>query len=248
MRFEADRRCTTGIGWTDPRKVDGELMFPERFPEAQVLELERTLGSYATAGQLQQRPAPRGGGMFKREWFHVVGAAPVGCRWVRGWDLAATDDKAAAYTAGVLIGVAPDGRFYIADSTRIQGTAAQVENLLKATASQDGVAVKGSIPQDPGQAGKMQASYYVKQLAGYDYRASIESGDKETRASPLSAQAEAGNVFLIEGDWNREFLDEMTTFPVGKFKDQVDAASRAFGELVTKTVASTKTKRVAGLI
>ena len=247
MRFEADRACTTGIGWTDPRKVDGELMFPERFPEAQVAELERTLGSYATAGQLQQRPAPRGGGMFKREWFHIVGAAPVGCRWVRGWDLAATDSATAAYTAGVLIGQAPDGRFYIADSTRIQGSAAQVENLLKATASQDGVSVRGSIPQDPGQAGKMQASYYVKQLGGFDYRASTESGDKEARANPLAAQAEAGNVFVVQGDWNRDFIDEMTTFPVGKFKDQVDAASRAFGELATKPVASTKTKQVSGL-
>lgn len=247
MRFEAERRCKTSIGWSDPRKVDGELMFPERFPESQVSELERTLGSYATAGQLQQRPAPRGGGMFKKEWFHIAPAAPVGCRWVRGWDLAATDSASAAYTAGVLIGQAPDGRFYIADSTRIQGTAAQVENLLTATASQDGVSVKGSIPQDPGQAGKMQAGYYVKQLAGYDYRASPESGDKETRAGPLAAQAEAGNVFLVKGDWNREFMEELALFPAGKWKDQVDAASRAFGELATKRTASTKTSRVIGL-
>lgn len=246
MRFE-EARPATSIGWTDPRTTDGELMFPERFPEPQVVELERTLGSYATAGQLQQRPAPRGGGMFKREWFHIVGAAPAGCRWVRGWDLAATEKETAAYTAGVLIGAAPDGRFYIADATRIQGSAKQVENLLVATATQDGVAVKGSLPQDPGQAGKMQAGYYIRQLAGFDYRASPESGDKETRAAPLAAQAEAGNVFLIEGDWNRDFLDELTTFPSGKFKDQVDAASRAFGELATKRQAKASTTHVIGM-
>lgn len=235
MRFEEERRCSTGIGFTDPRRTDGELLFPERFPEAQVAELEKTLGSYATAGQLQQRPVPRGGGMFRRDWFEVVPAAPAGCRWVRGWDLAATADANAAWTAGVLIGKAPDGRFYVADATRIQGSPAEVERLLVNTAAQDDAErgkVQGSIPQDPGQAGKSQAQYLIRQLAGRSYRASPESGDKVTRADPLASQAEAGNVLIVAGPWNREFLDELTMFPNGKFKDQVDAASRAFAELV----------------
>lgn len=230
MRFEADRRCVTPY-LTDPRQADGELLFPERFPEASVAELEKTMGSYASAGQLQQRPAPRGGGMFRRDWFQVVDAAPANCKWVRGWDLAATANDNAAWTAGVKIGRAPDGRFYIADSRRIQGSAAEAERLIVNTASQDGQGVTGSIPQDPGQAGKAQSQYLIRQLAGYAYKASPESGDKETRALPLAAQAEAGNVLLIRGDWNREFLAELETFPMGKFKDQVDAATRAFSEL-----------------
>lgn len=231
MRYEAVGAKSTRF--TDPRKIDGELLFPERFPEKQVADLEKTMGSYASAGQLQQRPAPRGGGMFKREWFHTVNAAPANCRWVRGWDLAATAKETAAYTAGVLIGKAQDGRFYIADATRIQGSAADVERLIVNTASQDGAGVKGSIPQDPGQAGKAQSQYLIRQLAGFDYRASPETGDKVTRADPLAAQAEAGNVLIVQGDWNRDFLDELTTFPSGKFKDQVDAATRAFNELLS---------------
>ena len=231
MRYEAGGAKSTRF--IDPRKADGELLFPERFPEAQVADLEKTMGSYASAGQLQQRPAPRGGGMFKREWFETVSAAPANCRWVRGWDLAATAKETAAYTAGVLIGKAQDGRFYIADATRIQGSAADVERLIVNTAGQDGTSVKGSIPQDPGQAGKAQSQYLVRQLAGFDYRASTESGDKVTRADPLAAQAEGGNVLNLQDDWNRDFLDELTTFPSGKFKDQVDAATRAFNELLS---------------
>jgi predicted phage terminase large subunit-like protein len=231
MRYEADRKCTTSIGWSDPREVDGELMFPDRFPEDQVSALEKTMGSYAAAGQLQQRPAPRGGGMFKRAWFKVVDAAPANCIWVRGWDLAATENKNAARTAGVLIGRAPDGRFYIGDVVKDQLSAAGVEQLLVNTASQDGKHVSGSIPQDPGQSGKAQTQYLIRQLAGYNYTSSPESGDKITRAQPLAAQAEAGNISLIAGDWVRDFLDELETFPAGKFKDQVDAASRAFAEL-----------------
>jgi predicted phage terminase large subunit-like protein len=232
MRFEADRRCVTPI-FADPRTQDGELLFAERFSEDQVSLLETTMGTYASAGQLQQRPSPRGGGMFKREWFPVVGAAPAGTQWVRAWDLAATDSATAAWTAGVKMGKAPDGRFYIDDVRRIQGSPADVERLIVATASQDGQLVRGSLPQDPGQAGKAQVQYLIRQLAGFVYSASPETGDKETRAAPLAAQAEAGNVSLIQGDWNQAFIDEAATFPRGKFKDQIDAASRAFSELLT---------------
>lgn len=230
MRFEAERRCVTSIGFRDPRTADGELLFPERFPEATVQALEKTMGSYAAAGQLQQRPAPREGGMFKRAWFPVVRAVPAGTRFVRGWDLAATEG-AGDWTAGVKIGRQKNGRFIIANVVRDQKSAAGVERLLVNTASQDGYTTEISLPQDPGQAGKQQASYYIGKLAGYTAHATTESGDKETRANPLSAQAEAGNVDILEGDWNDTFLDELCVFPNGEHDDQVDGASRAFNTL-----------------
>ena len=71
MRYEPDRAKTTSIGFKDPRTIDGELLWPERFPEKTVGELEVTLGSYGTAGQLQQRPAPAGGGILKTENFRL---------------------------------------------------------------------------------------------------------------------------------------------------------------------------------
>lgn len=230
MRFEAERRCVTSIGFRDPREKDGELLFPERFPEATVKALEKTMGSYAAAGQLQQRPAPREGGMFKKSWFPIVRAVPAGTKFVRGWDLAATEG-AGDWTVGVKIGRQKNGRFIIANVVRDRKSSAGVERLLVNTASQDGYECKISIPQDPGQAGKAQTSYLIQQLAGYTVTASTESGDKETRANPLSAQAEAGNVDVLEGDWNDAFFDELCVFPNGEHDDQVDGASRAFNTL-----------------
>ncbi len=231
MRFEIERRCSTSIGFVDPRVNDGDLLFPERFPEETVKDLEKTMGSYAAAGQLQQRPAPREGGMFKKSWFNIVRALPPNMVYVRGWDLAATEG-AGDWTAGVKIGRYPNGRFVIAGVEREQFSAAKVEKLIKATASQDGYLTRISLPQDPGQAGKQQASYYVLQLAGYTVKATPESGAKTDRANPLSAQAEAGNVDILYGDWNDTFLDELCIFPNGKNDDQVDGASRAFNTLV----------------
>jgi predicted phage terminase large subunit-like protein len=232
MEFEPDRKCYTSIGFEDPRTEDEELMWPERMTREVLTRDKKVMGAYAVASQFQQRPAPRGGGMFQREWFEVVDELPARREVVRGWDLAATDSFKAAWTAGVKMSRCQDGFFYIEDVVRIQDTEHKVERLIKNTASQDGVTTRISGPQDPGQAGKSQAKYLIRQLAGYDVKFTTESGDKITRAKPMAAQAEAGNVKMVRGLWNDDYLDELCTFPFSKFQDQVDASSRAFSELI----------------
>lgn len=234
MEYEPERKCYTSIGFEDPRTEENELLWPKRMTRAVVERDKKVMGTYASAGQFQQRPSPRGGGMFKREWFEVVDAVPAGARRIsRGWDLAATETINAAYTAGCKISEM-NGIYYIEDMIRFRGSPTKVDDALKNTASQDGTNVRISIPQDPGQAGKSQKKYLSGLLVGYDVRFSPETGDKETRAMPLSAQAEAGNVKVLRGPWNGAFFDEICTFPAGEFKDQVDAASRAFNELLGK--------------
>jgi predicted phage terminase large subunit-like protein len=73
MYYEQGRKCKTSIGFEDPRKKDGELLFPERFSLATVKSYERTLGEMAFAGQMQQRPAPAGGGILKIKHFQMWG-------------------------------------------------------------------------------------------------------------------------------------------------------------------------------
>lgn len=241
MEFEPKTACVTKIGFADPRTNDGDLLDPVRFPRSAVEALKHVKGSYAYAGQYQQRPTPREGGMFKRQWFEgkTRRMAPEGTRWVRHWDLAATKSATAARTAGVKLGRAPDGTFWVGHVVKDQVEGNEVRKLIKTTAEMDGKSVEISLPQDPGQAGKVQKSDMVAMLAGWNARAEPETGDKVTRAEPFSAQCEAGNVFLVEGEWNSDYLDELCLFPGGSFKDQVDASSGAFGRLVTKKTAPT---------
>jgi predicted phage terminase large subunit-like protein len=240
MEFETSRRCRTSIGFEDPRTEEGELLFPARFP-AEVVQRDKVpLGQYGVAGQFQQRPAPRDGGLFKRSWFgEPVLAAPAGTRWVRHWDLAASKKRGSgvgqAATAGVKLGQAPDGAFYVGHVLRLQDEGHEVRKAIRSTAAADGVQVEVSLPQDPGQAGKVQASDLVAMLAGYVVHAEPETGDKITRAEPIAAQAAAGNLRLVKGDWNEAFLDELGNFPSGSHKDQVDALSGAFGRLLKRT-------------
>lgn len=240
MRYE-EGRSRHVVGAPDPRVHDGELMFPERFSETQVQELERSLGAYATAGQLQQRPAPRDGGLFKRSWFKMVSALPAGePRRVRAWDLAATKKATSNdpdWTAGVLMSRWPDGSFVVEGCERLRGSPMEVKAAILGRAATDGKEVTIRLPQDPGQAGKAQADQMVRDLAGYPVKVERPTGDKATRATPAAAQAEAGNVsILVTGNpaldvWIEPFLAEVTMFPGGAHDDQVDAFSDALSEL-----------------
>lgn len=67
--FDPARKCETEIGFEDPREFAGEVLFPQRFPR-EVLERDKlVMGPYAYAGQYMQAPAPRGGGIIKRDWW-----------------------------------------------------------------------------------------------------------------------------------------------------------------------------------
>lgn len=231
MEFEPARRTVTSIGFSDPREHDGDLLDPGRFPRHVVDDLKKGLGSYAYAGQYQQRPAPREGGLFKRSWLPVVDALPNDIvRWSRAWDIGATKGGGDP-TAGVKVGRSRDGIFYVADVIRRQEGPAEVERMILATASQDGTGVTLRLPQDPGAAGKAYVQTLMRLLAGYPVKAVAPTGDKVTRATPAAAQAEAGNVRLIRGVWNEAFIDELCTFPSAKHDDQVDAFADALNEL-----------------
>lgn len=235
--FEPERRCSTEIGFVDPRSTDGELLDPGRFPRAVVDQMKKDTTAYAWAGQYQQRPAPREGGMFKRHWFEFVQALPARRVSCRGWDLAATKTQTAAATAGVLLSYAA-GVYYVEHCVAERESPAGVKRLIKSIALMDG-AVRISIPQDPGQASKGQVLEFGSMLDGHDVRFSTErEGDKVQRASPMSAQAEIGNVKIyrtgdaVKDAWIEPFLEELCSFPAG-FKDRVDAMSRAYLELLT---------------
>jgi phage terminase large subunit-like protein len=71
MHYDPDRVFTSSIGWRDPRLVEGELLWPERFPDHAVKQLEQTLGPFGAAGQLEQSPKPKGGGVIKYDWWNA---------------------------------------------------------------------------------------------------------------------------------------------------------------------------------
>lgn len=228
MEYEPERRCVTPM-WQDPRTFDGELMDPVRMPPRAV-ELLKKDNDYSWAGQYQQRPAPREGGMFKVDNLVKVDSVPAGARWVRGWDLAASLERHAAFTVGALLAYV-DGVIYIADVERLKLKTGPLEREIYRICHADGGSVKQSLPQDPGQAGKSQKTTLAVGLAGLDFVITPETGKKEDRAIPFAAMVNNGQVCIVKGKWNDALLNEMRNFPGSTFKDQIDALSRAFAQV-----------------
>ena len=171
------------------------------------------------SGQLQQRPTAREGGLFKRQWFaNPVKFAPSNLRLVRSWDFASsvTISNDPDWTVGLLMGLDPHTRLlYVVDVIRARLTPGQRQQRVRSTALLDGDDVRIRIPQDPGGAGKFEAHHFVSILQGYSVSIELEQGTKERRADPFAAQCEHGFVKLVEGSWNKAFIDELCAFPNG---------------------------------
>lgn len=240
MEYEPDHPVRS-TRWRDWRTEVGELADPVRFTREAVDSLKRSFrsqgGDFAVAGQLQQRPIPRGGGLFKEEWFKFLDRAPspeqIAVGPVRGWDLGGSEDG--DHTVGVKGCVLRTGETVILDVRRAQLEPSGVYALLRSTAEADGNRIVHSIPQDPGQAGKDQKRHIAAELRGHQVFFSPESGSKEVRAAPLASQAAAGNLRLVRAEWNDAFISEACEFPRGAWDDQVDAASRMFARLLVRT-------------
>lgn len=221
----------------DPLKRPvGEPLCPARYDGAALASIKTVLGSYSYAALYQQRPGPREGNMFKRAWFEIVPAAPVEldpiCRY---WDKAATAGDG-DYTAGVKIGWR-DGLYYVLDVVRGQWSAGERERNMRQTAELDGQRVQVEVEQEPGSGGKDSAGASVRNLAGFTVHAEPVTGDKVVRAQPFAAQAEAGNVKIVRGEWNASYLDELSAFPAGGHDDQADASSGAFNKIAMKLLS-----------
>lgn len=179
----------------------------------------------------EQNPRPGAGALFKTEQIEIIEAPPAGGSIVRAWDLAATKQVGTRdpdWTVGLKLQRTGLGGYVVLDVVRLRGGPDDVEKAIVNTANQDGRGVAIGLPQDPGQAGKAQAQYLTKKLAGFTVRVTPETGDKSTRAGPVASQINVGNVKLVQGPWMRPFLDELAGFPSGAKDDQVDALSRAF--------------------
>lgn len=177
-----------------------------------------------------------GGGLFSREWFDIVESVPADMMRVRAWDLAATaqiDNQDPDYTAGALVGV-HKGCWYICDMQHFRKSPMDTERTIRQTAVVDGPYVEIRMEQEPGASGKSLVDHFRRNvLTGYSFDAVSPQGDKHTRAMPWAAAAEAGNVKLLKGNWNKDFLDECEAFSSVKdaHDDSVDACSLAISHL-----------------
>lgn len=223
----------------------GEALNPERYPVEKLYEIKRVMGRTFNA-LYQGHPTEQEGEIFKASWFddnyiesllsHFEKQDKPKFEFVRYWDLASTTDG--DWTVGVLMAKNRKTKeYFIVDIVRGRWSSHTRDKQIKETAIRDQAvysdlgSIKLRFEIQPGSAGKDMAKYMVKQLAGFSVKGSRVTGNKESRSEPFASQCEIGNMYVIKGDWNSVWLDELCTFPLGKYDDIVDACSGAFSEL-----------------
>lgn len=217
-------------------RLPGEALWPERWPVDKLTPY--MTNDYVWSALYQQRPAPREGGLFKRDWFDVVPLpSEKPKKVVRYWDMAATEVKKGEdpdWTVGCKVALYPDGTYCVLDVERVRKSPEKVEALIKRTAVLDGRLVRIRMEQEPGSAGKGQISHYSRNiLRGFIFKGNRVTGSKTIRAELASSKAEKGEIKVARAPWNREFFREVTKFPNAKWDDQVDAFSGAIEDLAS---------------
>lgn len=193
---------------------------------------------------------PSAGKVFNRSWFSVVPAASAGGQTCIFWDFAATKKTMSKpdpdYTAAVTVRKT-GGRWYVLDCQAFHAGPAEVERAfvnvsrqMAERAKTEGSAFMVRWEQEPGSASKREASRLAQLLAGMDARAVPSQSDKIARARAMSAQAEAGNISLVAGEWNEEWLTHMHGQPDLPHDDIMDASAGAFNALAGSASAWTE--------
>lgn len=219
-----------------PSSIEDNKILMEKDPGymANLMALSRVDRMRLLGGNWNVRPTA--GMYFQRDWFEVKDAIPAG--WIRAmrfWDRASSkpneENKDPDWTRGLRVLKYPDGKYGVVDLRSMQDSPFKVEQLITTTASHDGGNTEIMAQQDPGSAGVGEAVHFTTMLAGYIVKTSPFSKDKVTRAKPVSAQCEVGNVWVLRAPWNDDFFTELENFPDGAHDDIVDTLSGAFNEL-----------------
>lgn len=225
--------------------VIGNALDPDYLGTVEAMPLvdqERLLGG-DRGGNWKIRPAA--GLVFNRGWCEVVDAAPADAVRARGWDSASTPGKGDG-TASVRLARA--GKlYYVEDATWDQLAANDRLRLQRSLAETDGKRCAIRFEQEPGSAGKEAVANWIANVAGYTAHSKTATGDKLVRFNPFAAQAQAGNVKVVRGDWNERWLRHLHAFPTkGVPDDLVDATSCAFDELTDARALPTGLKFTTG--
>lgn len=250
-RFDSTRVCVTSLGFEDPRTDDGEPLWPERFDDAALKQLETSLGPTAAAGQLQQMPQPRGGGVIKREWWQLWEDAqfPPMEYIVASLDPAYTEDKENDYNGFVVLGVYRDKN----DLPRIMLMTAWEKRLTlhgppqpqvkEADRTKWGVVEwvahscrrfkvdKLLIENKASGKSVQQEIKRLYQNETWSTQLVEPKGDKVARMYRVEPLFAEGMVYSPDREWADLTIDRVAQFPKGSSDDIPDALSQGLGWL-----------------
>ena len=254
MRFDPERVCETSIGFVDPRTEEGELLFPERFPEWVVDRDEAIMGPIATAGQMQQSPVPRGGSILKRQYWQlwedekfpefefVLVSADTAYSKKEENDpsgvcvLGIFRDRAEKPRVMLMWGWAKHCELHGQTLERKQGESKKAYDIRSmpvwglvewiAYTCRRFKADKLLIENKASGADVINEMRRLYGEDGWSVHPVDPNRDKVARAHAVEPAFAAGLIYAPDETWAEKFIDDCEVFPKGKHDDRVDALTQ----------------------
>jgi predicted phage terminase large subunit-like protein len=197
------------------------LFWPDRFSKEVLDDYKSALGSYGYAGQLQQTPTPLDSGMIHKDWFKIdryrVEEATVNFVIDPAYTANQKNDPSAllAYTY-------KNNKWQVVDCVNVHKEFPELVKFIPQWVKKNGYTPKSRIYVEPKASGKSIVQTLIRETGLNIREDKPPTKDKVARVSDISASLESGRVSLLNGDWNREFLDQLIKFPSAKHDDMVD--------------------------
>lgn len=228
LHIKLPARITGDVQPEEARKLyKNGLLDPINLNETKLQEIEEELGTVDFNQQYMQESVPEGGNKIKEQWYNIINENELPSyltwdMWVDGAYTKSTEND----PSGILITAYRDKKLYIKyfyekfmEMPELLKEIANIENVHEFTS-------KSKCLIEPKASGKS-----LKQLintndkiniSAVEITSSLVSEGKEARLQVAAPRVEAGQVYLIKGQWNEKFLYQITKFPNAKHDEAVD--------------------------
>lgn len=251
--------------------VDG-LFSPTRFTREVLNDYRKGLGSYGYAGQMLQSPSPSEGGMLKKNWFKIVKESELPLDLVKNFYSDTAYGKEHSDNSATGVSSNWEGKLIVWRVKTVNKTFPEFKKYHKTFILENGYSVNSKDYFEPKATGisivqDLKADYFYltprqniiesledvkvetqplcQKIAINVKEDKAPTDSKQTRIGAVSAFIESGNVLLVEGSWNDEFIEECCVFPNGKHDDQVDVLEMMIrNEMFTNKFKGTNRKIV----
>lgn len=235
LRYEPERwtvvRLPAIAEQDDPMgRAEGEPLAPQLFGRETLLETKAAVGSFWWSALYQQRPSPATGGIFRRDWWRYYREAPaVFDEVVASWDMSFRETRQGSFVVGQVWGRRGADKYLLDQVRDRMGFPATIEAVRQLAAKWP--QARTTLIED-----KANGPAVIDTLRGTigGIVPVTPEGSKAARAHAVSPQVEAGNVWLPDPEiapWIGDYIEELTSFPVGANDDQVDATTQALDRL-----------------
>lgn len=217
----------------DPRSTNGELLLPGHYPPDVVKRMKREeggLGAYGYAAQMQQLPAPIGGGMFPKELWSSYMEPPTqkarqiqqqGGTILASFDCAAKTGSKNAFSVCVVVGYLKR-ELYVLGMYRARVDLPGLEEMHDRMLSEWPGLIDEVLIEDA------SAGTQLLQTRGGTSYSPQAQGGKTVRAGHTQAFQRHGRLLLPVGrSWVKQLVREHSLFPNGSYADIVDALAQA---------------------